>query len=375
MAKNKPHAATARKKRTAAMLGGQIQVGTSPGTIREHPEAAPVEFRSIAYGPKDLHEEIIEDVEAIPGIRADQPVRWLRVVGGRGADRLERLSALLEIPGLAIEDALNRQHRPKVERFPDALFVVLRTPGDPDPIPTKTFSIWLTKTRVVTFEPEEVHSLDGVLDRIRRGRVRLREGRADYLAYALMDTLIDGFFPVLEAIGERFEALEAEIMTKAGEGTLGRIYELRRDVIALRRASWPQRDLVSSLIRDESDLLGKRIRPFLEDCHDHAVLAVDSTETLRDLGSSLMELHLSSVGHRQNEVMKVLTIFSAVFIPLSFVAGLYGMNFDQDSPFNMPELGFRYGYPLALMIMAGIAGSLLIYFRRKGWIGKGRSSL
>jgi magnesium transporter len=207
-----------------------------------------------------------------------------------------------------------------------------------------------------------------VRDRIRAGKGAIRKQKGDYLAYTLIDSIIDGFFPVLEAYGERIEELEDEVVTNPTRRTIEKIYQIRRELLALRRAIWPQRDAINVLIRDGSDLISPDVRVYLRDCYDHAVQVMDMVETYRELTSGLMDVYLSSVGNRMNEVMKFLTVMSSIFIPLTFIAGIYGMNFNTEkSPLNMPELNWYWGYPVCLAVMVAIASGLVYFFWRRGW--------
>lgn len=205
--------------------------------------------------------------------------------------------------------------------------------------------------------------------RIDKGKGLIRKQGADYLAYALLDAIIDGFFPVLELYGERLEELEEEVIFNPSRKTLQQIYQIRRELLQLRRAIWPQRNAISSLIRDGSQLLGAEVQIYLRDCYDHAVQVMDMVENYRELASGLMDVYLSAVSNKMNEIMKLLTVVSAIFIPLTFVAGIYGMNFNTEtSPYNMPELSWYWGYPICLAVMAAIASGLLFFFWRRGWL-------
>jgi magnesium transporter len=200
---------------------------------------------------------------------------------------------------------------------------------------------------------------------------RIRTVGADYLGYALLDAIVDNYFPVLEAYGERLDEAEDEIINRPTRPTVHRLHNIKRELMAFRRAAWPMRDAVNTLVRDPHPVVQDDTRVYLRDCYDHVVQALELMETYRDFSASLTDLYLSSVSNRMNEIMKVLTMFSAIFIPLSFVAGVYGMNFHEEaSPLNMPELRWYFGYPFALALMGSIAFVLLIYFWRKGWIGR-----
>jgi magnesium transporter len=223
---------------------------------------------------------------------------------------------------------------------------------------------------LLTVQEEPEHDcFEGVRTRIEKNKGTIRRQNSDYLAYALLDAIVDGFFPVLERYGEQIEDLEEEVIVEPTQKTLQKIYKIRRELLQLRRAIWPQRDAINSLIRDGSGLISEEVRVYLRDCYDHAVQVIDMVETYRELASGLMEVYLSAVSNKMNEIMKLLTVVSAIFIPLTFVAGIYGMNFNTEkSPYNMPELNWYWGYPISLTVMAAIAGVLLFLFWQRGWL-------
>jgi magnesium transporter len=217
-------------------------------------------------------------------------------------------------------------------------------------------------------EEPEYDSFGPIRERIRLNKGSIRKHKADYLTYALIDSIVDGFFPVLETYGEEIEELEDEVVSNPTRKTLERIHELKRELLTLRRAIWPQRDAINALIRDGSFLISDDVRIYLRDCYDHTIQVLDMVETYRELASSLMDVYLSSVSNRMNEVMKFLTVMSSIFIPLTFIAGVYGMNFDADkSPFNMPELKWYWGYPVCMAVMFLIACVLVFFFWQRGW--------
>jgi magnesium transporter len=262
-----------------------------------------------------------------------------------------------------VEDVVNVPQRPKVEAYPNYLLVVLRMLRLADELREEQVSLFLGPTYVVTVqERADWDVFEPVRERIRAGRGRIRTAGADHLAYALVDAVVDACFPVLEGLGERLDLLEDEALGKGGVPVLGRIQMLRHDFLTLRRAIWPMRDAVAGLVRDESPLVTPETRTFLRDCHDHAVQALDIVETDRETMAALMEIYLASQNQRLNEVMKVLTVIATLFIPLTFIASIYGMNFQ-----HMPELSWWFGYPMALGLMALVAAGLLAYFRRRGW--------
>jgi len=297
---------------------------------------------------------------------------WINVDGHGDADLLRRLGERFDLHRLVMEDVVNIDQRAKVEAYEDHLFIVMRMIRS-GAAESEQISMVLTPQVLITFQEREGDCFDPVRERIRHGRGRIRTAGTDYLAYALIDAVIDAYFPVLESFGDRLEALEADIFKNPEPETMHEIHRIKRELLGLRRAVWPLRDAVNSLVRDDHHtLIADETRTYLRDCYDHVIRAIDMVENYRELASSQMDLYLSSLGQRTNDIMKVLTIFAAIFIPLSFIAGLYGMNFDTDaSPWNLPELSWAFGYPAVLGVMALVAGGLLFYFWRKGWIGSG----
>jgi magnesium transporter len=248
-----------------------------------------------------------------------------------------------------------------------AQMVMLKETGDGFWIEQVSFVLGKHYLLTVQEEPQR-DCFGSVRDRIRTNKGMVRKSGSDYLAYTLLDAIIDGFFPVLEAYGERIEELEDEVVTNPTRQTLQKIYEVRRELLGLRRSIWPQRDAINSLIRDGSDLISPNVQIYLRDCYDHTIQVLDMVETYRELASGLMDVYLSSVGNKMNEIMKLLTVISSIFIPLTFIAGVYGMNFNTEkSPLNMPELNWYWGYPLCLGAMVVVAASLVYFFWRRGW--------
>ncbi len=345
--------------------------GTAPGTLRA-PEVRRVEEVSISvmeYGPERLEEWQGRSAEEALARRSGLAVTWIDVVGLHDLEPLQRLGEHFGLHPLALEDVLNTGQRPKVESYEDHLFVVMRLIHRGTHLESEQISIFLGEGFLLTFQEIQGDVFDGVRDRIRHGMGRIRRSGADYLAYALVDSLVDSFFPVLEELGTRLEDLEEEVIEDPDRETVSRLHLARKDLLMLRRAAWPEREVVSTLERQETPLIGSETRVFLRDCYDHAVQILDMTETYRELASSLLELYLSTVSNRMNEVMKVLTVLASIFIPLTFLAGIYGMNFDPDaSPWNMPELEWYWGYP-AFWVAAGVlAGVLLLIFKKKDWL-------
>jgi len=344
--------------------------GTAPGTLTAPAERRvdEVSIRLFDYGPERLEERTVASAEELVGLRRRDSVTWVDVVGLHDVETVRRVGELFGLHPLALEDVLNTGHRPKTEPFPDHHFVLTKSVRLGTGLESEQVSIFFGHGFVVTFQETAADPFDGVRERLRTGRRKIRSSDADYLAYALLDAMVDELFPVLEGLGERLEALEEEVIERPDSGSLQEIHRLRRELLVLRRATWPQREVVQVLERDESGLIAADTRPFLRDCYDHVIQVLDFIETYRELASGLLDIYLSGVSNRMNEVMKVLTVIATLFIPLTFIAGIYGMNFDPAvSAWNMPELGWRYGYPASLALMAAVAVVLLLYFRRKGW--------
>jgi magnesium transporter len=299
-------------------------------------------------------------------------VSWVDVQGLGSEEILQRLGKVFSLHPLVLEDVVNVPQRPKVEEYTDQQVIIAQMVSlkpDAKGFVSEQVSFILGKNYLLTVQEEpEFDTFEPVRQRIHHNRGSIRQQGADYLVYALLDTVIDGFFPVLENYGERLEELEQEVIDQPNQKTLDKIHKIKRELLLLRRAIWPQRDAINSLIRDGSDLISPPVYIYLRDCYDHAVQIIDMVETYRELASNLMDVYLSSVSNRMNEVMKVLTVISTIFIPLTFVVGVYGMNFDTDLPGNMPELKIPYGYTYCWIAMIAIATSLLIYFWRRGWL-------
>jgi len=320
----------------------------------------------------------------LPDLAASNPataVRWINVDGLGDIPTLQHIGTMFGLHPLALEDVVNLHQRPKLEAYDGYLFIVLRMPmamapvvdSAPSRLETEQVSMVLGHDFVVTFQDQPGDSFGPVRHRLRSAGGQIRQRGPDYLAYALIDSAIDAFFPILENYGEQVEALEDDVIAHPGTRQIARIHDLKRNLLTARRALWPLRDMVNALLREETALIDGHTRIYLRDCLDHAIQLIDMIETYREICSGLVEIHLSSVSNRMNEVMMLLTIIATIFIPLTFIVGVYGMNFDRAAgPLAMPELGWRYGYPAILLLMSLIAAGLIIWFRSKGWIGRGK---
>lgn len=344
--------------------------GLSPGTLIADPEAEPTRVRLIAYGPDRIEEIAEPDADTIRRCLETYPVTWVDVSGLAGLDRISALGELFGIHPLALEDVLHTHQRPKLESYDNHLFFVGRMWEMAPHLISDQLSLFLGGKFALTFQERIGDCFDPVRGRIRGARGRIRSQGPDYLAYALLDSLVDSFFPILETYGETLERLEQTILARPDESAIASLHAIKRDLLRLRRSVWPLRDALNSLFHTETDFVRHEIHPYLRDCLDHLLRVAEFVESDREIASSLMDFYLSSASHRMNEIMRTLTIIATIFIPLGFVAGIYGMNFDSSiSKWNMPETRWKWGYPAALLLMAAISAGMLFYFWRKGWIG------
>ena len=344
--------------------------GASPGTLIAPREAEAPLIDVFSFNKNTCVEHTDVSIDAIKAIRSQRGITWVNLTGLGDADLIVDIAEIFGLHVLALEDVLNVHQRPKVEEFEDHLFIVVRMIAAPGSTETEQVSIFLGQNFVISIQETAGDCFDPVRARIRKAGGRLRNSGADYLAYALIDAIIDGYFPILEGLGEELERLEDAIVANPQPALVGALHDMKRLFLSLRRAVWPHRELLSTLAREEHVLLDRETRLYFRDCYDHTIQLMDIVETYREIASGLMDVHISSVSARLNEIMKVLTIIATVFMPLGFIASLYGMNFDRSaSGWNMPELGWRLGYPFALMLMGGCAAGLLVYFWRSGWLG------
>jgi len=324
-----------------------------------------VKIRAFEFAPgeveeRDLSAEDIEGLELHPG-----RVLWIDVEGVHDVEVLHSIGRRFDLHDLVIEDVASVGQRPKFEGYDEYAYIVLRMlHRHPDHgVVDEQLSIVLGRGFVLTFQELAGDVFDSLRQRLRTDRGRIRHHGPDYLAYRLIDVTVDSYFDILADMDDRIDALEEYVSVKGSGEAIQRVYELRRELVTQRRAIWPLREVTAALARDEVDLLAANLDPYLRDLQDHVARVLDLIEALRDNADALVELGHSIQGQRLNEVMKLLTIISTVFIPLSFIAGVYGMNFD-----HMPELHWRYGYFVALGAMVSVSLGLLYYFRRRRWL-------
>jgi len=327
------------------------------------PEAVETTAKIIAYNSAEVHEQPLGSLEELSALLNRYSVVWLDIDGLCDAKLVQNLGDLFGFHRLALEDVMNPNQRPKMEQYGDHHFMVLRMMTGREFAETEQFSLFVGSNFVVTFQEKPGDCLDPVRARIRNDRGRIRKAGPDYLFYSLLDAVVDAYFPVLEEYGNRMDALEDEIVSSSSNDTIAHIHDIKRELLTVRRGIWPLRDVVNSLIRDANPLITEETRVYLRDCYDHLVRIIDLIENYRELSADLMDLYLSMVSHRMNEVIKLLTIISTVFMPLTFIVGIYGMNFE-----DMPELKMHYGYPVTMGAMLLIVIAMTIYFYRKGWL-------
>lgn len=344
------------------------KVGLPPGSLVpvEVSSAEAVRMHVLEYDRDELREREPASPEEIPQLRDPPAVTWLNVDGLHDLELLQAIGQRFGLHPLVLEDIVNTGHRPKSEEFDDYLFVVLKMlTFDParQHLEDEQVSLVVGPGFVLTFQERAGDVLDPVRERIRGAKGRIRGMGPDYLAYSLMDAILDHYYVVLERVGEWIEELEAELVEDPTTATMREIHRLKRELLLFRKAVWPVREVAAALLREENGIVDPEVRPFVRDLYDHAVQLIDTGETLRELASGMLDTYLSSVSNRMNEIMKVLTVMASIFIPLTFVAGVYGMNFER-----MPELGWRWGYPAVLGLMAVIGGGMAAYFRARDWI-------
>ena len=340
---------------------------STPGTLAASPSAEPPRLHAMWYDLARQGERPLASPSEIPELLSDPSLTvWIDIEGLGDPELLRELGRLLEIHPLAIADIGNVPQQPKAELYGDRLLIVCHQALCPmSEIEFEQVSLVLGPNWVLSVGERPGDVFEPVRERIRSPQMRIRRMRADFLAYALIDAVVDGYFPVVERMGERLDELEDEVLRPPLRSTLQRMHAVRRELLQLHRIQWRQRDAIAALWRNEDESLpiSEPVRPFLRDVYDHAFVVLDSIETYRDLAASLMDLYLSAASNRLNEVMKTLTLVATIFIPLNFIVGIYGMNFE-----TMPELHWRLGYPAVWAVIIAVAAGLLYWFRRRRWI-------
>ena len=344
------------------------KAGLPPGSLVHIGEkkAERTKITVIDYDERELKEIEAGVCEECFPFKGTPTVTWINVDGVHDSTVIEKIGAHFELHPLVLEDIMTTVQRPKMEDYGDYLFVVmrmLRFNGKKKAIESEQVSLILGSNFVISFQESEGDVFDAVRTRIRTAKGRVRKMGADYLAYTLMDAVVDEYFLILEKFGEIIEILEEELVREPGRETLRQIHALKREMIYLRKSVWPLREVAGALERSDSPLIKESTAVFLRDVYDHTIQVIETMETYRDMLSGMLDMYLSSVSNKMNEVMKVLTIIATIFIPLTFIAGIYGMNFQY-----MPELGWHWGYFVVLLAMVFLTGFMIFLFKRKKWL-------
>jgi magnesium transporter len=344
------------------------KAGLPPGTLVHIGEkkAETPKITIMDYDETHFQEKEIKTIEECFLFKDTPTVTWINIDSLHQVEILEKLGECYGFHPLVLEDILNTDQRPKMEDYGEYLYIVLRILNYNDKsseIESEQISLILGPNFIISFQEKEGTFFNPVRERIRNGKSRIRKMGPDYLAYALLDLIVDNYFIIMEKLGEKIEFLEEELVTQPGPETLQTIHHLKREMIFFRKAVWPLREVIGSLERGESPLVKGTSRVYLRDVYDHTIQVIDTIETFRDMVSGMLDIYLSSISNRLNAVMKVLTIIATIFMPLTFIAGIYGMNFKY-----MPELEWRWGYLMFWLIMIGIGAFMLIYFKKKRWL-------
>jgi len=344
------------------------KAGTAPGTLIHVGETRTeaVRLSLIDYDEANLTERVLSRIEDSFPLKDLPTATWINVDGIHDMPLMEKIGAHFGIHPLTLEDIVNTSQRPKLEDFDGYLYIVLKMlsyDAAAGHIRAEQISLVVGDNFVISFQETAGDAFDPIRERLRKGKGRIRKSGCGYLAYTLIDAVVDHYYTVLETIGERVETIEEALMDDPERELLEEIHELKREMIFFRKQVWPVRELISGLTKSDSRLLRESNRIFFDDVYDHTIQVIDTIESFRDVLSSMLDLYLSTVSNRMNEVMKVLTIIATIFIPLTFVAGIYGMNFDF-----MPELHWRWGYFLVWGVMIAVTAAMIVYFKRKKWL-------
>jgi magnesium transporter len=340
--------------------------GTTPGTLATPVEGAagPARLSLFAYSPERLSEPPVSALAEVPSMIPAGEQAWLRIVGHE-TSVLGELVSRFGVHPLVIEDVANVGQRPKVEQFDPYLFIIIDVLyfGTDGTLAEQQVSLLLFENLLITVEERESDLFKLVVERLRAQGGKMRQLAVDYLAYALVDTAVDYYFPTLERIGEQIDVVEDVLLDRPERESFEELHRIKRDLLRMRKATWPLREMVGALVRSDSELMRDGTKVWLRDVYDHAVQVIDIVETFREMTQELADLYLSSVSNRMNEIMKVLTVIATIFMPLTFIVGVYGMNFH-----HMPELPWVWGYPLVWVVMLLVAGGMVWRFKRRGWL-------
>jgi magnesium transporter len=342
------------------------KIGLPPGALihigEKKIEKTRIEF--FDFDETHFQAKVVQNIDECFPFKDTSSVTWINIDGLHDIETIEKIGNHFDIHHLILEDILHTGQRPKFEDFGSYIYIVLRmfSYENDEHIKEEQISIILGTNFVISFQEDIGDIFDPLRERIRSGKFQIKKRNADYLAYSLIDAVVDNYFIILEKLGEKIETLEEELLDNPSPVTLQTIHQLRHKLITLRKSIWPLREVISRLERGESSLFDKSTIVYLKDVHDHTIQVIDTIETFRDMASGMLDIYLSNMSNKMNEVMKVLTVIATIFIPLTFIVGIYGMNFEF-----MPELKWHLGYPLIWSIMIIVALGMMFYFHRKKW--------
>ncbi len=358
-----------KNRRNGKHLHRRSQPGAMPGEITTDPSSKRPRMTVIAFGSDGILERTIAHPYDLRDLRGKYPVMWLNVDGLGDAQTIEQVGEVFNLHRLALEDAVNTHQRAKLDIYDDFLFIVARMAVLKERSNTEQLALFVGNNFVITIQEEEGDCWDTLRNRIRQGVGRVRQCGADFLAYLLLDAVVDDYFPLLEACGDELDIIEESVVTSPTKASLDALHRTKGELLVMRRAIWPHREMLAGLARESTPFVSDSTRIYLRDCYDHVIQITDLLETYRELTADLRDLYMSAVSNRINETMRVLTIIATIFIPITFIASIYGMNFDgAASPWNMPELHWAFGYPTALGLMLTTAIGMWWHFRRRGWL-------
>ena len=343
------------------------KAGLPPGTVVFVGEKKVEEIRItlIDYDENQYNEREIENIEDCFPYKGSPSISWINIDGVHQVDVIEKLGDHFVLHPLLQEDVVNTHQRPKFDEFDDHLFIVLRMfflNEEKNELEGEQISFIVGANFVISFQERQGDVFEQVRERLRNGKGRIRKKGSDYLAYCLIDAIVDSYYTILETLGEHIESLQEELVSKPKREDLQIIQDLKSDMLFIRKSVWPLREVIGGLVRSESTLIKEDVLVYVRDVYDHVIQAIDTIETFRDMLSAMLDIYLSSVGNRMNEVMKVLTIIATIFIPMTFLAGIYGMNFKY-----MPELEWRYAYLVFWIVVSVVLIAMIAYFKRKKW--------
>lgn len=344
------------------------KAGLAPGTLVHigEREIEKTRIRLIDYDEKQLQEKDLKTIEECFPCKDEPTVSWINIDGVHEVEAIEKVGRHFNIHPLVLEDIVNTGHRPKAEDFEDYVYIVLKMlyyDEEENQVRSEQVSLILGSSYLISFQEKEGDVFDAVRERIRKGKGRIRQAGADYLAYALMDAIVDQYFLIMEIFGEKIEALEEELVENPRARILETIHTVKREMIYFRKQVWPLREIIGGLTRGEYSFISESTAVYLRDVYDHTIQVIDTLESMRDVLGGMLDLYLSTISYKMNEVMKVLTIIATIFIPLTFIAGIYGMNFKY-----MPELEWHWGYFMVWGIMVIVMAAMVVYFKKRTWL-------